>query len=103
CCVSHYVVSMQACIFFFSSRRRHTRFSRDWSSDVCSSDLGNPNPCGTFTWGEIEDYDVQLIMPPACSAAAPTNLTASNLTASTADRKSRRVGKECRYGWAPHS
>src|SRR5690606_40269118 len=26
-------------IFFFSSRRRHTSFSRDWSSDVCSSDL----------------------------------------------------------------
>src|SRR5690606_41123805 len=25
--------------FFYSSRRRHTRFSRDWSSDVCSSDL----------------------------------------------------------------
>src|SRR5207302_4241952 len=25
--------------FFLSSRRRHTRFSRDWSSDVCSSDL----------------------------------------------------------------
>src|SRR5690606_40416249 len=35
--------------FFFSSRRRHTRFSRDWSSDVCSSDLpassfGNGRP-----------------------------------------------------------
>src|SRR5690606_39377969 len=28
--------------FFFSSRRRHTRFSRDWSSDVCSSDLLEP-------------------------------------------------------------
>src|ERR1041385_231145 len=27
------------CCFFFSSRRRHTRCSRDWSSDVCSSDL----------------------------------------------------------------
>src|SRR2546422_8967925 len=27
------------CSFFFSSRRRHTRCSRDWSSDVCSSDL----------------------------------------------------------------
>src|SRR5688572_31118445 len=27
--------------FFFSSRRRHTRFDCDWSSDVCSSDLGN--------------------------------------------------------------
>src|SRR5690606_40589604 len=28
--------------FFFSSRRRHTIFSRDWSSDVCSSDLESP-------------------------------------------------------------
>src|SRR5690606_39857718 len=28
----------------FSSRRRHTRFSRDWSSDVCSSDLGHHRP-----------------------------------------------------------
>src|SRR5207253_6810831 len=27
------------CSFFFSSRRRHTRWPRDWSSDVCSSDL----------------------------------------------------------------
>src|SRR5216683_2640101 len=27
------------CFFFFSSRRRHTRSDRDWSSDVCSSDL----------------------------------------------------------------
>src|SRR2546422_7288425 len=32
-----YMVSV--CFFFFSSRRRHTRCSRDWSSDVCSSDL----------------------------------------------------------------
>src|SRR5687768_18093873 len=30
---------MSCCVFFFSSRRRHTRCSRDWSSDVCSSDL----------------------------------------------------------------
>src|SRR5579885_3774032 len=29
--------------FFFSSRRRHTRSKRDWSSDVCSSDLGRPS------------------------------------------------------------
>src|SRR5690606_24777558 len=34
--------------FFFSSRRRHTRFSRDWSSDVCSSDLsGSLQSCST--------------------------------------------------------
>src|SRR5690606_39739971 len=31
-----------SCFFFFSSTRRHTRFSRDWSSDVCSSDLRKP-------------------------------------------------------------
>src|SRR5947209_11367282 len=29
----------RCCYFFFSSRRRHTRYWRDWSSDVCSSDL----------------------------------------------------------------
>src|SRR5207249_5350337 len=32
--------------FFFSSRRRHTRSKRDWSSDVCSSDLGD----GSEVW-----------------------------------------------------
>src|SRR3989449_8896764 len=34
-----YVIHMNFFFFFFSSRRRHTRCSRDWSSDVCSSDL----------------------------------------------------------------
>src|SRR5438876_5789209 len=29
--------------FFFSSRRRHTRWTGDWSSDVCSSDLAHPD------------------------------------------------------------
>src|SRR2546429_6338467 len=32
-------------LFFFSSRRRHTRCSRDWSSDVCSSDLSEDPRC----------------------------------------------------------
>src|SRR5216683_5782078 len=36
-----------AFIFFFSSRRRHTRSDRDWSSDVCSSDL-KVTECGTM-------------------------------------------------------
>src|SRR6266508_6058179 len=31
-------------VFFFSSRRRHTRWPRDWSSDVCSSDLVAARP-----------------------------------------------------------
>src|SRR2546422_5537885 len=34
-----FVHQMSFFFFFFSSRRRHTRCSRDWSSDVCSSDL----------------------------------------------------------------
>src|SRR3989475_7811893 len=33
------------CFFFFSSRRRHTRFDCDWSSDVCSSDLLDGGHC----------------------------------------------------------
>src|SRR5207245_5658156 len=39
--------------FFFSSRRRHTRCYRDWSSDVCSSDLGRgrARACGSAPSG----------------------------------------------------
>src|SRR5690625_5903647 len=33
-------------LFFFSSRRRHTRWPRDWSSDVCSSDLSSRPSAG---------------------------------------------------------
>src|SRR2546429_3747288 len=51
--------------FFFSSRRRHTRCSRDWSSDVCSSDLFgstfpelSSNPCGEFNRIEGKRNDV---------------------------------------------
>src|SRR2546422_643289 len=44
----HFIFMFLFCyfFFFFSSRRRHTRCSRDWSSDVCSSDL-------SFRYGEI--------------------------------------------------
>src|SRR5690606_40333848 len=52
-------ISIDCCdsCFFFSSRRRHTRFSRDWSSDVCSSDLlhaSRPMPaqCGSHSCQE---------------------------------------------------
>src|SRR6267154_1629423 len=34
--------------FFFSSRRRHTRWTGDWSSDVCSSDLGLMPPLNLY-------------------------------------------------------
>src|SRR5690606_23862004 len=48
---------------FFSSRRRHTRFSRDWSSDVCSSDLFNLLPVRAFVGGagpRVERDEVHL-------------------------------------------
>src|SRR5699024_6142434 len=38
-----YGVIVRTCGFLFSSRRRHTRSKRDWSSDVCSSDLFKAN------------------------------------------------------------
>src|SRR5437879_1079944 len=39
CCSSCRALERVGCFFFFSSRRRHTRYIGDWSSDVCSSDL----------------------------------------------------------------
>src|SRR5439155_16446536 len=45
--------------FFFSSRRRHTRWPRDWSSDVCSSDLLESSPavaCAEAVTGNLK-YD----------------------------------------------
>src|SRR3989440_2018559 len=39
-CLLYFIVSFLF-FFFFSSRRRHTRSDRDWSSDVCSSDLSD--------------------------------------------------------------
>src|SRR5690625_6805998 len=43
--------------FFFSSRRRHTRWPRDWSSDVCSSDLGKRTGVYVDTEGKIYAVD----------------------------------------------
>src|SRR5690606_41173068 len=48
-------------VFFFSSRRRHTRFSRDWSSDVCSSDL---------IAEDVDDSGLGELGLPGASAAA---------------------------------
>src|SRR6266436_8458517 len=56
--------------FFFSSRRRHTRCSRDWSSDVCSSDLV-PVAAGVVGDGGIGAVLAACDMPAeGCGAAA---------------------------------
>src|SRR5690349_22339845 len=78
--------------FFFSSRRRHTRSLRDWSSDVCSSDLFCESVAG--------------LIPPAnrlqknMVSADSQNWDRGDLLALRSEE--RRVGKECRSRWAPY-
>src|SRR2546429_7253623 len=53
--------------FFFSSRRRHTRCSRDWSSDVCSSDLLGDQLCAQLArachkHGSVRRDEVHLLL-----------------------------------------
>src|SRR5690625_5323640 len=49
-------------VFFFSSRRRHTRWPRDWSSDVCSSDLSIFGPIHVLLASNTNQYYNQTIM-----------------------------------------
>src|SRR5207302_2636620 len=87
---------MQVYFFFFSSRRRHTRFSRDWSSDVCSSDL-SPS-----TWASIELDTNRTPSKESTIFLCPSLSTRSKSSSPTFSRsEERRVGKECRSGWAP--
>src|SRR2546430_13475094 len=48
--------------FFFSSRRRHTRFDCDWSSDVCSSDLGTVAEARRL-WAAVARTNVMIKVP----------------------------------------
>src|SRR5699024_11519867 len=54
-----------AIFFFFSSRRRHTRSKRDWSSDVCSSDLydGPPTANGKPHIGHVLTRVIKDMIP----------------------------------------
>src|SRR2546430_13453877 len=85
--------------FFFSSRRRHTRFDCDWSSDVCSSDLGKsaclfPRPSRCYE-NLMEAKLTDTIEKAKKQTATPT---VSALLRS----EERRVGKECRSRWSPY-
>src|SRR5690606_40530954 len=101
---------------FFSSRRRHTRFSRDWSSDVCSSDLlqlsRDISPCSVtgFSFAPSTVYadcpTPGYISEGVCYGDATyTVLIYLILLLFYFDfyrSEERRVGKECRCRWAPH-
>src|SRR2546430_7040877 len=56
--------------FFFSSRRRHTRFDCDWSSDVCSSDLGKDKRIRV--WDLATSKEVLTIQTPGSWATSLT-------------------------------
>src|SRR6266436_7928643 len=64
--------------FFFSSRRRHTRCSRDWSSDVCSSDLFG-HPVKPFVPGETRDFGFRLTAAPEVQQKANPDLTVTSI------------------------
>src|SRR5256884_4614618 len=93
--------------FFFSSRRRHTRCSRDWSSDVCSSDLDLLD-AGAGAHGLVVDLHaggLVVIGGPLrvqrrreAGAGAGGFLLGQGLARS----EERRVGKECRSRWSPY-
>src|SRR5690606_27106945 len=59
-------------LFFFSSRGRHTRFSRDWSSDVCSSDLPPKRAAAARRPGRSDPRAVRgVLRPGACADGLP--------------------------------
>src|SRR2546422_2398383 len=95
--------------FFFSSRRRHTRCSRDWSSDVCSSDL-LPALKKVTSFPRVElSGSSQLTPPSRLNVTVEGNVTVhtsvpSKATVTPVVKRSeeRRVGKECRSRWSPY-
>src|SRR2546421_7173647 len=103
-------MAVQRCsFFFFSSRRRHTRSDRDWSSDVCSSDLAV----------EVKQLQIALNQTKAQLETAlkgqPQQANGDQIQRYTEEinrikqlltkserSEERRVGKECRSRWSPY-
>src|SRR5438309_5143346 len=79
-------------VFFFSSRRRHTRWNCDWSSDVCSSDLDGG--------GEVSGFN--KILRRLLVGVHADNARDALILHRTGVKRSeeRRVGKECRSWWS---
>src|SRR5207245_7799545 len=94
-------------VFFFSSRRRHTRCYRDWSSDVCSSDLRakvEGGVCVSCHTG-VTYLLARPVLRHALNEGQPTTyekglLGGLHAQAEAERSEERRVGKECRWrGW----
>src|SRR5690606_40959504 len=99
--VNRWLVSFLCCfVFFFSSRRRHTRFSRDWSSDVCSSDLLRQIPVIQRDKRRDPCFQ-QTVHQPAVKVEAGLVHLAPARGENTRRSEERRVGKERRSRWRP--
>src|SRR3712207_7971863 len=90
--------ALECFFFFFSSRRRHTRYWRDWSSDVCSSDLEVLEELLSAedlarVARELEE-DLELHLRDVHAAAVQRDRALRS--------EERRVGKECRSRWSPY-
>src|SRR2546430_13485719 len=101
-------MSLIVSFFFFSSRRRHTRFDCDWSSDVCSSDLqqrdwhaapGTANPVRTPEAARLESETSIRSPTVPCDTGQHERLASHPYTQRSEER---RVGKECRSRWSPY-
>src|SRR3712207_8293649 len=95
-------------VFFFSSRRRHTRYWRDWSSDVCSSDL---KPIAEQHGGTVKVDGREMIITGSNDYLGLTQdsrlekaavAVFDNYGTSCTRSEERRVGKECRSRWSPY-
>src|SRR5438067_12938333 len=81
-------------LFFFSSRRRHTISKRDWSSDVCSSDLADLDRHGERRLRGHRLERLEVVLERAVERIGPLGLPEAYRS------EERRVGKECRSRWA---
>src|SRR5256885_13221598 len=95
-------------LFFFSSRRRHTRLQGDWSSDVCSSDLAPAREVFTHAETVRAGATVRLVCAAIVGLAVDDHRAAARTAVEKAGKhvavrsEERRVGKECRSRWSPY-
>src|SRR3712207_7309068 len=102
--------------FFVSSRIRHTRYWRDWSSDVCSSDLGtrrSPTKASTNARYKLPTGWKRTTEEPrrarrstprgeGCEAYVPIRTATARTIRNCERSEERRAGKECRSRWSPY-
>src|SRR2546421_7544525 len=96
--------------FFFSSRRRHTRSDRDWSSDVCSSDLLLALDAAADRRAaqaellhavlELAHGEIRVLQRDAREGDKTLAVVGADLGELRSEE--RRVGKECRSRWSPY-